>query len=67
MGDQYLFICPICGNTDTHSIGTLNGKPYCRRCIVFKGEEIEHKYSYPKKSYYIAEIKEDLFDKFGKN
>ena len=33
------YICPICGNSDPHSIGTLNGKPYCRRCISFRGEE----------------------------
>ena len=32
------FICPICGNSDQHSIGILNGKPYCRRCISFRGE-----------------------------
>lgn len=44
------FVCPICGNTDIHSIGILNGKPYCRRCISFKGEEVEHKPSYPKKA-----------------
>ena len=31
--------CPICGNEDINSIGTLNGKPYCRRCVSFKGEE----------------------------
>ena len=28
----------------------LKGKPYCRRCISFKGEEVEHKSSYPKKA-----------------
>ena len=28
----------------------LNGKQYCRRCISFKGEEVEHKPSYPKKA-----------------
>ena len=44
------FACPICGNTDIHSIGYLNDKPYCRRCISFKGEEVEHKLSYPKKA-----------------
>ena len=44
------FICPVCGNTDTHSIGVLSGKQYCRRCISFKGEEVEHKPSYPKKA-----------------
>lgn len=27
------FVCPICGNNDIHSIGYLNGKPYCHRCI----------------------------------
>lgn len=32
------YICPICGNKDSFAIGVLNGKPYCRRCIVFKGE-----------------------------
>ena len=31
--------CPICGNTDIRSIGYLNGKPYCRRCISFRGNE----------------------------
>ena len=30
--------CPICGNTDSYALGILNGKPYCRRCIVFRGE-----------------------------
>ena len=44
------FKCPVCGNSDIHSIGYLNGKPYCRRCISFKGEEVEHKLSYLKKA-----------------
>ena len=44
------FTCPICGNTDVHSIGMLNGKPYCRRCISFKGEDLECKPSYPKEA-----------------
>ena len=47
---------PICGNTDIHSIGYLNGKPYCRRCISFKGEEVEHKPSYPKKRPFISNM-----------
>lgn len=34
-----IFQCPICGNTDIRSIGYLNGKPYCRRCISFRGNE----------------------------
>lgn len=32
------FICPICKNSDPRYIGFLNGKPYCRKCISFKGE-----------------------------
>ena len=43
------YSCPVCGNTDIHSIGYLNDKPYCRRCISFKGEEVGYKLSYPKK------------------
>ena len=43
------FVCPICGNNVINSIGYLNGKPYCRRCISFRGEEVEYKISYPKK------------------
>ena len=50
MDNRYSFTCPVCGNTDIHSIGVLNGKPYCRRCISFKGEEVEHKSSHPKKA-----------------
>lgn len=37
------FICPICGNTDPRSIGVLNGKQYCRKCISFKGQEAKYK------------------------
>ncbi len=48
--DIETYKCPICDNTDIHSIGMLNGKQYCRRCISFKGEEVEHKPSYPKKA-----------------
>ena len=28
----------------------MNGKLYCRRCISFRGEEVEHRASYPKKA-----------------
>ena len=34
-----MFVCPRCGNKDEKYIGYLNGKPYCRFCISFKGEE----------------------------
>ena len=64
--------CPICGNTDIHSIGVLNGKPYCRRCISFKGEEVERKPSYPKKApihleYELSREQKELSDKLVKN
>ena len=66
------FVCPICGNTDTHSIGYLNGKPYCRRCISFKCEEVEHKPTYPKKapihlSYELSREQKELSDKLVEN
>lgn len=64
--------CPVCGNTDIHSIGILNGKPYCRRCISFKGEEVEHKPSYPKKApiyleYELSPEQKELSDKLVEN
>jgi len=67
-----IYICPICGNTDIHSIGYLNGKPYCRRCISFKGEEVKHKPSYPKKapihlSYELSLEQKELSDKLVEN
>lgn len=64
--------CPICGNTDLNSIGILNGKPYCRRCISFKGEEVEHKPSYPKiapihLSYELSSEQKELSDNLVRN
>ena len=66
------FVCPICGNKDIHSIGYLNGKPYCRRCISFRGEEAEHKPSYPKKApiyleYELSPEQKKLSDKLVEN
>ncbi len=29
------FICEKCGNTDMSKVGFINGKPYCRACILF--------------------------------
>ena len=41
------FKCPICGNAEEKYIGYKNGEPYCRKCIVFHGENakevIHHK------------------------
>ncbi|MBP5217245.1 MAG: DEAD/DEAH box helicase [Bacilli bacterium] len=42
------YICPVCGNADPRYIGHLNGKPYCRRCISFRGEEAERGTASPK-------------------
>ena len=42
------FVCPVCGNTDTNSIGYLNGKPYCRKCITFRGKEADGPFIEPK-------------------
>ena len=66
------YFCPVCGNVDIHSIGYLNGKPYCRRCISFKGKEVEHKPSYPKKApihlaYELSPEQIELSDKLVEN
>ena len=41
------FVCPICGNNDPRYIGFLNGQPYCRRCISFKGENVKDLHPHP--------------------
>lgn len=46
------FECPICGNKDSKKIGYLNGVPYCRNCISFKGDEVDSTEHYPKRAYY---------------
>ena len=33
------FVCERCGNSDERYIGRINGRPYCRKCISFSGEE----------------------------
>lgn len=37
------FICPRCGNSNQKKVGYKNGKPYCRACITFSGEEVLYK------------------------
>ncbi len=64
--------CPICGNSDSFSIGYLNGKPYCRRCISFKGEEAKNISSKPKNapiflSYDLSDEQKELSDRLVSN
>ena len=45
---------------------------YCRRCITFRGEEVEHKPSYPKKApihleYELSPEQKELSDKLVNN
>ena len=66
------YTCPICGNTDSSSIGLLNGKPYCRRCISFKGEEAKEFYSFPKQSpiflsYELSDEQRELSNRLVRN
>ncbi len=35
------FVCEVCQTSEERYIGYRNGKPYCRRCITFKGEEVK--------------------------
>ena len=67
-----MYKCPICGNTDIHSIGYLNGKPYCRRCISFRGEEVRCYQTSPKNanyslSYELSDEQKELSNKLIKN
>lgn len=47
-----IFVCPICGNSDPLYIGYKNGKPYCRKCISFKGKEADNFYKIPVRANY---------------
>ena len=66
------FKCPICGNQDSYAIGVLNGKPYCRRCVSFKGDEAKYIVSKPKEakmylSYNLSEEQKELSDRLVNN
>ena len=70
--ETFNYTCPICGNTDSSSIGLLNGKPYCRRCISFKGEEAKEFYSFPKQSpiflsYELSDEQRELSNRLVRN
>lgn len=62
------FVCPICGNKDEYAIGVLNNKPYCRRCITFKGENVNESKSFNKEaptflSYELSDEQKELSNK----
>lgn len=61
MGD--FFICPRCGNSDVKKIGYRNGKPYCRACITFLGEELA--YSKKENTHFEYELKYPLTKEQG--
>ena len=66
------FKCPICGNDDKNSIGILNGKLYCRRCISFKGEKAKNIITKPKEapiflSYDLSDQQKELSDRLISN
>lgn len=39
---SFYFVCPLCGNMDEKYVGYRKGKPYCRLCIGFRGEQAEY-------------------------
>lgn len=43
MNEKDGFVCPICGNKDERYIGLKSGEPYCRKCILFKGDKAKEK------------------------
>ncbi|MCH5172326.1 MAG: DEAD/DEAH box helicase family protein [Erysipelotrichales bacterium] len=54
-------VCPKCGNKNPKYFGYLNGKAYCRRCITFKGDDIEYKAKRKEKITY--KLKFELSDR----
>lgn len=69
---ENLFICPFCGAKDKKYIGYLNGIPYCRRCVSFRGEEAKFKTIYPKYvtpdlSYELSEDQKNLSEALCEN
>ena len=66
------FKCPLCGNDDPKKIGYLNGKPYCRACISFRGAktsppERKNKPSDIFLDYGLSKEQQDISDKLVSN
>jgi competence protein ComFA len=66
------FVCPRCGNSDPRYIGHKNGRPYCRKCIGFRGEEVGTEAPQPKNvildlKYHLSREQESLSKKIIDN
>ena len=67
-----MFVCPRCGNKEEKYIGFRNGEPYCRKCIIFSGEEAKDYEHPPKKAplslaYKLSEEQSNLSRKIVEN
>ena len=66
------FVCERCGNSDERYIGMINGRPYCRKCISFSGEEASFEPKAEKTvnlslSYSLSRQQKELSDKVLSN
>ena len=67
-----MFVCPRCGNKEEKYIGYKNGEAYCRKCIIFSGEEARDVPHPPKKAplslaYKLSEEQSDLSRRIVEN
>lgn len=67
-----MFVCPRCGNKEEKYIGFKNGEPYCRKCIIFSGEEARDIPHPPKKAplslaYKLSEEQSELSRRIVEN
>ena len=67
-----MFVCPRCGNKEEKYIGYKNGEPYCRKCIIFSGEEARDVPHPPKKAplslaYKLSEEQSELSRRIVEN
>lgn len=66
------FVCQRCGNSNERYIGHLNGKPYCRKCILFNGEnapdyEVQDLNNPLKLAYELTAEQKDISQKLLRN
>ncbi len=66
------FVCDRCGNSDSRYVGYRNGKPYCRKCISFRGMEVTYEKPIPKDAplnlhYSLSEEQAKLSEEIVKN